>query len=51
MIKKIVKKDEIIFGTIGIHPHETNKDNKITSEYIINEINKIKKLLVLVKLV
>ena len=25
-VKDIVNKDEIIFGTIGIHPHESNKD-------------------------
>ena len=36
-IKDIVKKDEIIFGTFGIHPHEA-KDNKVTSELIIKEI-------------
>ena len=34
-IIKIVKKDEIIFGTFGIHPHET-KDNTI-NKYIIKE--------------
>ena len=33
-IKKIVEEDEIIFGTIGIHPHET-ANNKITSDIII----------------
>ena len=43
-IKKIVKKDEIIFGTYGIHPHEV-KDNKITSEQIINEINNNEKII------
>ena len=32
-IKNIVNKDEMIFGTIGIHPHETDKD-KITSNFI-----------------
>lgn len=37
-IKEIVKKDEIIFGTYGIHPHET-KDNKVNSELIIKEIS------------
>ena len=25
-VKDIVNKDEMIYGTIGIHPHETNKD-------------------------
>ena len=43
-IKEIVEKDEIIFGTYGIHPHET-KDNKVTSNEIIKEINKNKKII------
>ena len=43
-IKEIVKKDEIIFGTYGIHPHEV-KNNKITSKLIIDEINKNKKII------
>src|SRR5210317_957550 len=36
-IKRIIQKDEIIYGTIGIHPHETN-ENKITSDIIIKSI-------------
>ena len=32
-VKDIVTKDEMIYGTIGIHPHETNKDI-INSDYI-----------------
>ena len=36
-IKTIIQKDEMIYGTIGIHPHETNK-NKITSDIIIKNI-------------
>ena len=32
-VKDIVTRDEMIYGTIGIHPHETNKD-VINSEYI-----------------
>ena len=43
-IKEIIRKDEIIFGTYGIHPHEV-KDNKITSEQIINEINNNEKII------
>ena len=39
-----MKKDEIIFGTYGIHPHEV-KNNKITSKLIIDEINKNKKII------
>ena len=37
-IKTIIQKDEMIYGTIGIHPHETN-ENKITSDTIIKNIN------------
>ena len=33
-IKKIIQEDEIIYGTIGIHPHETTQ-NKITSDIIV----------------
>ena len=33
-VKDIVKKDDIIFGTIGIHPHEEDK-NDIDTEFII----------------
>ena len=56
-IKKIIEEDEIIFGTIGIHPHETN-ENKITSDIILSTIennefltkgNKINKIDILFK--
>ncbi len=43
-IKKLVKKDEIIYGTYGIHPHEAKK-NKITKKLIINEINNNEKII------
>ena len=43
-IKKIVEEDEMIFGTIGIHPHET-ADNKITSDIIIKNIIYNKKII------
>ena len=36
-IKDIVNKDEIIFGTYGIHPHQV-KDNKVDKDTIINEV-------------
>ena len=36
-IKEIVKKDEIIYGTYGIHPHETN-NNKVDSNLIVKEV-------------
>ena len=34
----------MIFGTIGIHPHETNKD-KVNSELIVKYINENKKII------
>ena len=37
-IKDIINRDEIIFGTYGIHPHEV-KNNKVDSNTIINEIS------------
>ncbi len=43
-IKEIVKKDKIIYGTYGIHPHET-KDNKVSADLIIKEINNNKKII------
>ena len=33
-IKNIINEDEIIFGTIGIHPHETD-NNEISIDYIV----------------
>ena len=38
-VKDLVKKDAMIFGTIGIHPHETST-NIITSKQIIENLNK-----------
>ena len=43
-IKEIVKKDEIIYGTVGIHPHETN-DNIITSSMIVEYIKDNSKII------
>ena len=43
-IKKIVQRDDIIFGTYGIHPHEVN-DNKISFNLIKNEINNNEKII------
>jgi len=43
-IKEIVKKDEIIYGTYGIHPHEAKKD-KVSSSLIIKEIRENKKII------
>ena len=38
-IKKIIKIDEMIYGTIGIHPHESG-DDQITSDFIVENLNK-----------
>ena len=43
-IKEIVHKDEIIYGTYGIHPHEA-KNNTVNSELIINEIKNNNKII------
>ena len=43
-IKEIIDKDEIIYGTIGIHPHETN-ENLIGSEIIVKNFNENKKII------
>jgi len=43
-IKSIVKRDEIIYGTYGIHPHEA-KNDKITTKLIIEEINNNEKII------
>ena len=37
-IKDIINKDEMIYGTIGVHPHETNK-NIVNSDLIIKNFN------------
>ena len=38
IIKKLVNTDQMIFGTFGIHPHET-ETNIVNKEIIIKEIN------------
>ena len=43
-VKKILEIDEIIYGTYGIHPHET-KNNKVTKNVIIENIKKHPKLI------
>ena len=43
-IKEIVKKYKNIYGTFGIHPHETNKYRQVDKNYILNlkkDFNKI----------
>ena len=43
-IKELVNKDEIIFGTYGIHPHET-EINIVNKENIITNVNIEKKII------
>ena len=43
-IKKIINENDIIFGTIGVHPHETN-NVKITSDLIVKNIKENKKII------
>ena len=43
-IKQLVKKDDIIYGTFGIHPHES-KNDKVSTKRIINEINNNEKII------
>tara|TARA_B100000767_G_scaffold241163_1_gene237507 strand:+ start:274 stop:1035 length:762 start_codon:yes stop_codon:yes gene_type:complete len=44
-IKTIIKKDPIIYGTFGIHPHETVNNSSIDKNFIINEVNQNKKII------
>jgi TatD DNase family protein len=44
-IKIIVEKYSNIFGTFGIHPHETNKNQNINSKYILEIKKKHKKII------
>ena len=43
-IKNIINKDEIIFGTIGIHPHETD-NNEISIDYIVKNFDENPKII------
>ena len=43
-IIKIINKDDIIYGTFGIHPHETSK-NIVKKDEIIQNVNKYKKII------
>ena len=43
-IKTIVKKDKIIYGTFGIHPHETEK-NQVDQKTIIKSIKENDKII------
>ncbi|MDC3076536.1 TatD family hydrolase [Candidatus Pelagibacter sp.] len=43
-IKKIIELDEMIYGSIGLHPHEASND-KMEKEFIIDNANKYKKII------
>ena len=43
-IKKIIEIDDMIYGTIGIHPHDSSKD-KVNSNYLIENAKKYKKII------
>jgi TatD DNase family protein len=43
-IKAIVKKDQMIYGTYGIHPHET-ESNQVDKQTIIKCVNENKKII------
>jgi TatD DNase family protein len=44
-IKDIVKLDPMIYGTFGIHPHETEDSHLIDKDYIINQINQNERII------
>ena len=43
-IREIIKNNEMIYGTFGIHPHET-ENNKVNKNIIIKNINSNSKLI------
>jgi len=43
-IKEIINKDDMIYGTIGIHPHESN-DDIITADIIVKNLNEHPKII------
>ena len=44
-IKLIVKKYKNVYGTFGIHPHESQKYTNVDSKFIIHLMNKSKKII------
>ena len=44
-IKEIIKRDPIIYGTFGIHPHETNDNLSVDKNFIIKEVNQNDKII------
>ena len=49
-VKDLINKDEIIYGTIGIHPHESSTKILSLQNRSLKVLMKIQKLLVLEKL-
>ena len=43
-VKELIKRDEMIYGTIGIHPHESST-NIITSKQIIDGLSENSKII------
>ena len=43
-VKELINKDEMIYGTIGIHPHESST-NIITSKQIVQNLNENSKII------
>jgi len=43
-IKEIINVDKIIYGTIGIHPHESNRD-QVNSDYIVKNLIENEKII------
>ena len=43
-IKTIIKKDKMIYGTYGIHPHET-ENNQVNKKTIVNAVKKNNKII------
>ena len=43
-IKQLIHKDEIIYGTVGIHPHESDK-NVLTSSQLVHNLKENKKII------
>ena len=44
-IKNIIKIDPMIYGTFGIHPHETEESVLIDKNHIINQINQNERII------
>ena len=44
-IKKIIKTDPMIYGTFGIHPHETDKSHLIDKNYITSQVNQNERII------